>query len=265
MSTLTHQERIGLEQYLGMQSGYLCNFSDRSFRDFVLLATGIDVYSDAYNAQGTSKAKRLRTFWINESDCDNGKLLNALLDYWKAEKSKWEEGFTENDQAFHDAGKLTARRLLGISDIKNIGAIAPISGEPEFTLLCTEIRNAIDRGQPNLVLDRLHTYAIRWLRNICRKRGIEFDREVPLHGLFKRYSHYLKANVPEILESEMAARTMNQVSSILDAYNTARNTRTFAHDNPLLSNRESILVINIMTAIITFLNDIEAELDGDGG
>ena len=61
----------------------------------------------------------------------------------------------------------------------------------------------------------------------------------------------------------MAGRVMNHISSLLDAYNTARNSRSFAHDNPLLNNRESVLIINTMTAIFAFVNDIEAELGRD--
>jgi len=63
MSNLKSIDRIKLEKIFEMRSGYVCNFSDRTFGDFVLENTGIDVYGiDKYTQDGTSKANRLRTF-----------------------------------------------------------------------------------------------------------------------------------------------------------------------------------------------------------
>ena len=57
------------------------NFSDRTFGDFVADAVGIDIHSEKYTADGTSKARKLRTFWRLESDHTVGKLLLALIEH----------------------------------------------------------------------------------------------------------------------------------------------------------------------------------------
>ena len=64
-----------------MGTGYVLNFSDRTFGEFVEEAVGADIHSERYTTQGTSKANKLRTFWKIESDYLVGRLLLALTDY----------------------------------------------------------------------------------------------------------------------------------------------------------------------------------------
>lgn len=80
MSDLTFLERQKLEAVLGMASGYVLNFSDRTFRDFVHESTGLDIDEVKYRINGNSKAKRLRAFWQKEPNRVVGKLLGDLLD-----------------------------------------------------------------------------------------------------------------------------------------------------------------------------------------
>ncbi|MUG99769.1 hypothetical protein F7734_48855 [Scytonema sp. UIC 10036] len=82
MSNLSSIERIKLERLLGMSDGYVLNFSNKTFSDFVIEHTGIDVYDQKYADIGESKAKRLRSFWNKESNHIVGKLLLAFLEFW---------------------------------------------------------------------------------------------------------------------------------------------------------------------------------------
>jgi hypothetical protein len=83
MSSLKHIDKIKLEKIFNMNKGYVCNFSDRTFGDFILESTGVDVYTDEYSKDGTSKANRLRTFWKKESNELTARLIEALLEYWR--------------------------------------------------------------------------------------------------------------------------------------------------------------------------------------
>jgi hypothetical protein len=84
MSSLTLQDKRTLEGFLRMDGGYVLNFSDRTFGDFVFDAVDVDIHDDKYTIQGTSKAKKLRAFWEIESDYLIGRLLNALIDHAEA-------------------------------------------------------------------------------------------------------------------------------------------------------------------------------------
>jgi hypothetical protein len=75
------REKQSLEKFLGMTSGYVLNFSDRTFGEFVLDVVGTEIHSDIYAIDGSSKAKKLRAFWKIEPDHIVGTLLLALIDY----------------------------------------------------------------------------------------------------------------------------------------------------------------------------------------
>ncbi len=81
MSAISIADRHNLEKHFGMSSGYVLNFSDRTFGEFVFEAVDLDIHDEKYAAEGTSKAKKLRTFWRVEPDHTIGKLLLALIEY----------------------------------------------------------------------------------------------------------------------------------------------------------------------------------------
>ncbi len=81
MSSLNMADRHSLEKLFCMSSGYVLNFSDRTFGEFVFEAVNADIHEQRYTSQGTSKANKLRTFWKVEPDFMVGKLLLALIDY----------------------------------------------------------------------------------------------------------------------------------------------------------------------------------------
>lgn len=81
MSDMTFVEKRKFEQLLGMSTGYVLDFSNRRFADFVLDSTGIDIYSQRYEFGGNSKANRLRAFWQKETNAIVGKLMGDMLDY----------------------------------------------------------------------------------------------------------------------------------------------------------------------------------------
>ena len=55
-------DRQSLEAFFGMSSGYVLNFSDSTFGEFVFEKTGIDIHSSRYTNEGTSKRKSFGHF-----------------------------------------------------------------------------------------------------------------------------------------------------------------------------------------------------------
>jgi hypothetical protein len=81
MADLTAQEKRSFERVLGMGSGYVLNFSNRTFDEFILDTTGREIYNTKYDYGSGSKANRLRGFWNEESNAVVARLLGAMLDY----------------------------------------------------------------------------------------------------------------------------------------------------------------------------------------
>src|SRR5579871_4321119 len=81
MSNLTFLEKRKFEQLLGMSTGYVLDFTNRSFAEFVRDSTGRDIYDSLYAYESGSKANRLRSFWQKEDNAVVGKLMSDMLDY----------------------------------------------------------------------------------------------------------------------------------------------------------------------------------------
>jgi hypothetical protein len=84
MSSLTVIERRYLEKFLEMGSGYVLGYSDKSLGAF-FQRHSIDIHGLKYQALGTSKANKLRSFWDAEDDSVVGKVMFAMLDEYEAD------------------------------------------------------------------------------------------------------------------------------------------------------------------------------------
>ena len=84
MSDLTPFEKRRFEQFLGMGTGYVLDFTNRTFAEFVAHFTGCNIFDSRYDYESGSKANRLRCFWQKEDNGLVGKLMGALLDYSEA-------------------------------------------------------------------------------------------------------------------------------------------------------------------------------------
>ena len=83
MSSLKESERIYLESILDMGSGYVLKFTDAEFDNF-FKGYGVNIHGNKYQTIGSSKAKKLRSFWEQESDELVGHVLSDILDAYEA-------------------------------------------------------------------------------------------------------------------------------------------------------------------------------------
>jgi hypothetical protein len=80
MSDLTTLEKRKLEQFLGMSSGYVLDFSNRTFAEIIKDSSGQDIFSSRYDYGTGSKANRLRRFWQLETNAVVAKLLSEIIE-----------------------------------------------------------------------------------------------------------------------------------------------------------------------------------------
>lgn len=126
MSSLKMGERQFLEQHFGMDRGYVLNFTDRTFGEFIFEEVGRDIHGDKYREGGTSKANKLRTFWKLETDPLAGKLIIALLEY-AATMNATQDATTK---ALAEKCRQVGDRLLGIDASKYSGKDATTKAQP---------------------------------------------------------------------------------------------------------------------------------------
>lgn len=257
MSNLTGIEKLKLENFLGMSDGYVLDFSNRTFQEFIRDCQGIDIYDDKYDYASGSKANRLRDFWRKEPNIVVGKLLSDFLEYWKAQKLTQLSEITPPQQALYDECHKIAEKLIQDSPVEHIDAIQADTNDRNYSLLAKSIRESIQKNEPEVALDRLHTYVVKYTRQLCDRHGISYDRNTPLHSMFGGYIKHLKKS--EMITSAMTERILKSSISILEAFNDVRNNQSFAHDNPILNYPESILIFNNVSSAIKFINSIDEE------
>lgn len=260
MSDLKPIEKIKFEKLFEMEGGYPCNFSDKTFGNFVLDSVGIDVYTNGYDEMGTSKANRLRNFWKKESNYLTAKLLEDMLEYWRIQQmtddSPWNNtNRKEYNQKLHDECLEIAKRLKQNISIENVDVLSSANGRKSNELLIKSIQDSIKKDMPDEAIDRLHTYMVNYVRKLCDERSISYKKDTSLHNLFGLYVKYLTDN--KFVESEMCLRILKSSISLLDAFNTVRNNHSLAHDNRVLNYEESVLIFNNILNIIKFIQSID--------
>ncbi len=110
MSTLTNIDKLKLEKLFNMSEGYVLDFTNRSFKDFVNTITNINIYSEKYSNLWNSKANRLRSFWNKENDKIVWKLLWDLLEQHKTDKLlSWKEFTKSENNLFEECKKIVIR------------------------------------------------------------------------------------------------------------------------------------------------------------
>lgn len=119
MAKLKETEKLILEKLFDMQGGYVLDFSNSKFQQFIYNTFKIDIYSSKYSVYGDSKAKRLRAFWDLENDNTIGKLINELIEVWETEKALKNKSTSEAEKNLRDKAQNIANRLLGIRNKTN--------------------------------------------------------------------------------------------------------------------------------------------------
>jgi hypothetical protein len=252
MSDLTASEKRKLERLFGMGGGYVLDFSNRTFAEFVEDSVRRDIYDARYEYGSGSKANRLRGFWGIEGNAVVGKLVGDLIEYGRDI-----DAFKNDGTLLDDCLKIAAR-LQQASPVVDLDALRATADERDFEAVAAHVREVIEKNEPEAGLDRLHTFVIKFVRTLCEARGIAVTREKPLHSLFGEYVKRLRETGQ--LESEMTARILKSAISVLEAFNDVRNNQSLAHDNPILNYDESLLIFNHVASSVRFIRTLEEKI-----
>jgi len=242
-------ERSNLEKLFGMSGGWVLNFSNRTFQEFVADSVSRDICCGKYDNSSGSKANLLRKFWEIEPNHVVGKVVSDLVDIAK------EQSQEQDNEALMVKCQRIAERLQQGTPTEEFDAITEELAEKDFELLVKSIRASLNSNDPEAGLDRLHTFVTKFIRLLCDSRGITVTKEKPLHGLMGEYIKKIKAD--GLIETKMTERILNSSIANFEAFNVVRNDQSFAHDNPILNYDESLLIFNHVVSVIRFIQALE--------
>lgn len=252
MADLKNAEKRKLERLLVMGGGYVADFTDRRFAEFVADSVNRNIYDDKYSERGNSKANRLRAFWSIEPEPLVGKLLGDILDYLVS------ESWLKADADLLPDCRATVERLLAGSTVPDVGELAKIVDERDLEVVARAVREAIDKNEPVLGLDRLHTFATKFLRALCERHGLATGRDEPLNSIFGKYVKKLRDEGQ--LQSKMTASLLKSMFVPFEDFNKVRNDHSLAHDNQLLNHDEAVLIFHHVTSSLRFIKHLEDKL-----
>lgn len=255
MASLTYREKLNFEELFEMDSGYVLDFSNATFARFIGETINIDIYGGLGYEEYCSKANKLRQIWENESDAVVGILMDELLFYYEDLCSRKEEKLSEWTVKKINELRIVANRLKGT----NVSVSLPEKTEETLQTLMEDINDSLARNKPTLVLDRLHTFATKLLRQACMDNNINVEdgkgNYFPLHSLAGMLKKQYEKD--EVFESSFTLLALQNSISLFDSYNKVRNDKSYAHDNDILDSVEADFVVKAMANVLTFVDNIE--------
>jgi len=255
MANLTYIDKAKIESFLGMKTGYVLDFSDRTFQEFIGESVGIDIYDEKYMYASGSKANRLRAYIKSESNYNVGKLLNNFLEYWMAKVQMGEIDYYNVEDLYKECLRI-AERLMQDTAIEHITVFDVKESDKDLKLLSKSIKDSIANNEPEIALDRLHTFVVKFIRELCDSHNIQYSKSETLNAIFGKYvKNTIEKN---LLESTMSEKILKYSINILEAFNDVRNNKSLAHDNSILNYDESILIFNNILNSIKFIQKIES-------
>jgi hypothetical protein len=239
-----------VDEALGMSQGYVLDFNDKTFNDFVRRSFGIDVTAPTYTVDGTSKAKRMRAFL---RALVPGAQAEVLRKFWAYRQSLGSSYPTLEPGVERDFLQMIAK-LEGSGDSIDLGVVEKFNDDEALSDLVDAIEREIQANSPHTALDRLHTYTMKKFADLLRADGIEVSPRDSLHGRVGRYINSLRraGQIGEI--SDQIAKSATQ---IFERFNDVRNNSSLAHDNRLLSRAEGRYVFETVLSLLRFIKALD--------
>lgn len=192
MSSLSLIEKQKLERELGMSSGYVLGFSNRTFDEFFREVVGIAIFDSYYDQASGSKAHRTRSFWRLATDEQVLLFLNGLLEGWEI----------YSDEPISDSAERLLKQI-----IQRLGGHSEPVAQPNDE----EAKAQIDKN----LSQRIFSQLIELADLAPQSRGFAFERF--LKDLFDAYGLSARSSFRLIGEQIDGSFVLNKETYLLEA------------------------------------------------
>ncbi|MCY1153016.1 MAG: abortive infection family protein [Sphaerochaetaceae bacterium] len=254
MTTLSAMDKRNFEDLFDMNTGYVINFSNSSFQQFIKASINIDIYEDLKYSEHTSKANKLRQVWNQEPTYLVGKLMLDLLDYFENYKLK-QNKLSEFDKKMIEKLRIVSTEL---SNNKN-NVKLPVNKDYNLNVLQADIEQSLSQNKPILCIDRLHTFTVRFIREICNNNNIEIKSDkgkfYSLQSLIGKLAKTYEND--NLFQSNFHIVVIKSSISLFESFNDIRNNKSFAHDNDIIGDLEATYIVKSISELLIFIDKIE--------
>lgn len=257
VSKIKSIDMLFLDKVLEMESGYVLNFSDRTFARFFAEELNIDIDDPIYAQDGGSKGKRLRRFLQISDPGLSARALRKLWEYREAVRARSEREETLADaqeKLFH-----IVHQLEGDSGLARTDAIERFEHDETLDELVASIERDIQAHKPHVALDRLHTYCMKKFAHLLRQRGEQPSTGETLNARAGRYFNPMRRS-GQI--RPISDKIMKSTVETFELYNGIRNNESLAHDNTLVESNEARFIFDGIVNMLRFVKTIEGNRFG---
>ncbi len=255
MAKLTFDELESLSTVFSMKQGYVLDFSNRTFSDFLKDIANIDVYSGEFNRDGTSKAKLFRAVLESLGDERVAEIIRALLARERKRPNLDIYPLVSNTD--REAVSAIARRLSN-ETIERLPRLTRASVHVVFKRVRDEVERYLNLKSYDAGLDRLHTFVTLYLRLLVSNAAKNSpSSDFPLHSLMGTHIKNLCGAGHTL--SEMTLRILRSSISTLESFNHIRNQHSLAHPTEQLTRQEEAeFIFSHVVALVCLLEKLDA-------
>jgi len=232
-------------QYIGVEGGYLADFS---YRTHAVFYVDLDLEKDPSQYQGTTR-ERFMSILAESNAQEQATILTAILDRFAVDSKP----FRTLERAKEIRAWIARLQTSGGVPMPQPAATSrAVEGALADAAALIQARGAASG------VDRIHTAFHGYLLRICETARIDSRPDAGLTELFSLLRDRHPAFKPSGPRAEDVRRVMRSIATIADALNPLRNKASAAHPNPeMLEAPEAMLAIN---AVRTLLHYVDSKL-----
>ena len=241
---LTEQEvRRLVNRYIGVEGGYLGDFSYRTDTDFYPEYCGIyDIFPD--ELEGTTRQRFIAILTAQHPD-RQAKILRGVVERFPPN--------TEARRQFKPTVDQWIRQLEGAPSVASPMPISSMSAVVRQALIDAE--NLIRTSGPASAVDRVHTALHGHMNALCAEASIALPERPTLQVAVKKLRENHPRLAPTGQRADEVSRVLYSMAATLDALTTLRNNASPAHPNEaLLGDHEALLAINTARTIFAYID-----------
>lgn len=233
-----------VHSYIGVEGGYLGDFSYKTHREFYQAFCDLDLDLDAFSSNTTRE--RFIAILSGAESHQQAAILRGI-----ARKYPSESEHLRTPAAYRKLLELAKRCADGLS----VQANNPQITSEVLQRALNDANTLIKSSGPTHAVDRVHTALHAYLKAVCRGQELDFPASATITNLFK----LLRQEHPQLRDlgnqSDTMVRVLSSLSNVIDCLNPARNNASLAHANEaLLDKDEAALVINSTRTIFQYLD-----------
>ncbi|MFP3378920.1 abortive infection family protein [Bacillus sp. SIMBA_069] len=259
MDKLEQKEVYSVVSYIGVNGGYLGDFSYASHADFYPSYCGLGI--NPYDYSGTTRERFIQILG-NCSPENQAKILvgvlekyplgyhEDLLDREVIKKFDYEKKVELHENIIKWSNELQGKGLVELGKLVN-----------DFEYVKEVLNHAetlINQHSFSSAIDRVHAALHGYLKEICKNEGITFSKTDPkiqdLWSEIKQNHPKFKVNVKEYYKP--INQCVDAISKAIHNINDIRNQLSYSHPNEeILEENEAKLVINLSRVLLQYIDD----------